>query len=87
MLKIDDYPKFAFQKYLDIFTKRSATAICMSLWIFSLLVQIPTHLGWGDYKYVSHKMLYLHCGIWGCTDCHLLTTGILVFFRFEHSSW
>ena len=42
---------FYFQKYLDIFTKRTAVTICIALWIFSLLVQIPSYLGWGNYKY------------------------------------
>ena len=69
--------KSTFQKYPDIFTKKSAISICIILWIFSLLVQIPSFLGWGDYKYVSYNILNSFCSF---VYVHIFERGFQNFF-------
>ena len=42
------------QRYIDIFTKRKAILICVGVWILALVLQIPNHFGWNEYKFVLH---------------------------------
>ena len=46
------------QKYIDIFTKRKAILICVGVWIFSFVLQIPNHFGWNEYKFVLNILTY-----------------------------
>ncbi|XP_014681093.1 PREDICTED: tyramine receptor Ser-2-like [Priapulus caudatus] len=48
------------QLYPQIFTWRNTTLLCVAIWVASILIDIPTTLGWGSNGYDEKAMICLY---------------------------